>query len=114
MEDHDLDSLRRQLHEERNALDASAEARRTSADTVELDQTRTGRLTRMDALQGQAMARASSARATQRLQAIQRALERIERGDYGECRECGEEIALARLKVDPCALFCIGCAEARQ
>ena len=95
-------------------MEASAADRHDNAGTVELDQARTGRLTRMDALQGQAMARASNARASQRQDAIKRALLRLDDGDYGDCRECGEEIALARLQVDPCALFCIACAQARQ
>ncbi len=44
---------------------------------VELDQTRTGRLTRMDALQAQAMSKATGQMRRQKLVQIAAALERI-------------------------------------
>ena len=109
-----LEEFRKRLLEEQHKLLASEADRRTSAATVELDQTRTGRLSRMDALQSQAMAKASNERAARRAQLIAAALRRIESGEFGECRECGEEIAERRLEADPCALFCIGCAEKRS
>jgi DnaK suppressor protein len=42
---------------------------------------------------------------------IQSALDRLEGGSYGECMECGDEIALKRLKAIPWAELCIGCQE---
>ncbi|MFP4080082.1 MAG: TraR/DksA family transcriptional regulator [Ectothiorhodospira sp.] len=92
-------------------LEGTAGARRSGADTVELDQTRTGRLSRMDALQGQAMARASEARAAQQIRRIQAALRRMDEGGYGECVDCGEPIARGRLEANPAVALCIGCAE---
>lgn len=106
--------LRERLLEERRSILEQAESGKSSSATVELDQTRTGRLTRMDALQAQAMARAGSDRAKHRLQLIEAALRRMEEDVYGECRDCGEPIAPGRLEADPCALFCIDCASARQ
>ncbi len=38
---------------------------------------------------------------------IDSALKRIESGEYGYCKETGEEIGIARLKIDPLALYCI-------
>jgi len=44
------------------------------------------------------------------LDTIRAALARIEAGSYGTCRRCGEPIAVARLRVLPTALDCVGCA----
>lgn len=77
---------------------------------VELDQSRVGRLSRMDALQQQAMAQATSRRAEIELQRIEQALARLRSGEYGYCAKCEEEIAAARLQVDPATLLCIDCA----
>ena len=79
--------------------------------TVELDQNRVGRLSRMDALQGQAMAKASADRQRQKLSAIHQALIRIENECFGDCLECDEAIATARLEFDPTASYCIDCAK---
>jgi RNA polymerase-binding transcription factor len=78
---------------------------------VELDQTKVGRLSRMDAMQGQAMALAVEERRKIELQRIEAALIRIEQGDFGYCVRCDEEIALKRLELDPAAPTCIECAE---
>ena len=85
-----------------------------AAATVELDQTRVGRLSRMDALQGQAMAQASAGRREQALKRIEAALVRISDGSYGYCLNCDEPIALARLEADPAAPLCVACAERRE
>lgn len=82
--------------------------------TVELDQSRVGRLSRMDALQAQAMSKETGRRRRQRLLQIDAALCRIENDDYGCCQECGENIAPARLAFDPAALLCIQCASALE
>jgi len=82
--------------------------------TVELDQTRVGRLSRMDAMQAQAMSKETGRRRRQKLLQIDAALKRIEEDDYGYCQECGEDIAPARLNVDPTVLLCITCASAKE
>jgi len=82
--------------------------------TVELDQTRVGRLSRMDAMQAQAMSKETGRRRRRKLLQIDAALKRIEEDDYGYCQECGEDIAPARLEVDPTALLCISCASAME
>ncbi len=81
---------------------------------MELDQTRTGRLTRMDALQSQAMAKAGTTRAKQRIGLLRAALRRLNDGDYGYCLECDEEISVGRLQADPATRLCIECASARE
>ena len=82
--------------------------------TVELDQTRVGRLSRMDALQAQAMSKETGRRRRQKLLQIDAALQRVAEDEYGYCQECGEDIATARLEVDPTVLLCIDCAEAKE
>ena len=82
--------------------------------TVELDQSRVGRLSRMDAMQAQAMSKETGRRRRQKLLQIEAALRRLENDDYGYCQECGDEIAPARLAVDPTVLLCIQCAEASE
>ncbi|MEP4767961.1 MAG: TraR/DksA C4-type zinc finger protein [Roseibium sp.] len=78
--------------------------------TVALDQQAVGRLSRMDALQGQAMAQASERQRRADIQRIEGALKRLDEGEYGYCVDCGEDIAPKRLEVDPAAAFCIKCA----
>jgi DnaK suppressor protein len=99
------------LQDELQQVDESS---REAASTVELDQTRVGRLSRMDALQGQAMSKATRQRRETELRRIAVALKRIESGDYGYCLECDEEIAPARLDIEPAAPLCINCASKRD
>ena len=81
---------------------------------MELDQARVGRLSRMDALQQQAMARAAARRTELELQRLRVALERLRAGEYGCCAKCEEEIARGRLEADPATLLCIECARAAE
>ncbi len=106
----DLESLKTRLIEQREALLDVAESSREAAQTVELDQSRVGRVSRMDAMQAQAMAKESDRRRLLALRRIDGALQRIEDGDFGYCVACDEAITASRLEVDPGALLCIGCA----
>lgn len=85
-----------------------------AAKPVELDQTRVGRLSRMDAMQAQAMSIEAKRRREIELSRINAALIRIENGEYGECLECAGAIAVARLKFDPSTPLCITCAERNE
>jgi len=42
------------------------------------------------------------------------ALKRLEADDYGVCADCGSDIPLARLKVQPQALRCVGCESSQE
>lgn len=110
----DAEKFKALLLELREKLMAAEETGGVAEETVELDQTRTGRLTRMDALQAQAMSKATGQMRRQKLVQIAAALKRIEQGEFGWCQECGEEIAQARLEFDPTVLFCIDCAASRE
>ncbi|MEX1201026.1 MAG: TraR/DksA C4-type zinc finger protein [Methylophaga sp.] len=82
-----------------------------ASQTVELDQSRQGRLSRMDALQGQQLALETQRRQQRRLKAIDGALTRLENDEFGFCFQCDESIALPRLQFDPTVTRCIQCAE---
>jgi DnaK suppressor protein len=77
---------------------------------VELDQQAVGRLSRMDALQNQAMAKAQQARRDSETTRLRAALQRLDDGTYGACEECGEDIPIGRLKLDLAARRCVSCA----
>lgn len=108
--DEQIGVYRAALEAEREALAASSEATAESRATVKLDQQSVGRLSRMDALQVQAMARAEEERRRARLRVIDAALARIGEGEYGYCMACGADIAAKRLDVDPAAPRCVDCA----
>ena len=53
-------------------------------------------------------------RMNDRLLELQVALRRIREGGYGVCEECGEDIAVQRLRAAPAARHCIACARAAE
>ncbi|GBE36895.1 RNA polymerase-binding transcription factor DksA [bacterium BMS3Bbin07] len=106
----DIASFREKLLKIRNELQEIERMGNEGAQTVELDQTRIGRLSRMDALQAQAMSIESRRRRSIKLQRIEAALKRIDKDEFGYCLQCGEEIALKRLDFDPTSFLCIYCA----
>jgi len=103
-------TARKRLVDLQTELEATAAASAESRKPVELDQQSVGRLSRMDALQVQAMAQETERRRQTELKRIEAALERLEEGEYGWCMACGEEIAVKRLELDPAASQCIDCA----
>lgn len=76
---------------------------------VTLEQDSAGRLSRVDALQKQAMALAAQRRRDAERNRIEAAVRRI--GEYGYCLSCGEEIAEARLRNNAAAPRCVICAD---
>lgn len=112
--DKEIIHFRQSLLDLQQALLQIQKTGKAAADTVELDQTRQGRLSRMDALQGQAMSQALNQRRDIELQKISSALQRIERGTYGDCVKCKEEVAPQRLALDPATPLCLECAAAAE
>lgn len=53
--------------------------------------------------------RAEQGRDTRELDDIGAALDRMDSGRYGECIDCGGDIPLARLQVQPAAARCAAC-----
>lgn len=89
--------------------DLSASGQQAQA-IVELDQQAVGRLSRMDALQNQAMAKAQQANRDLEAHRLKVALTRIQEDEYGYCEDCGEEIPDGRLDLDLAASKCVSCA----
>ena len=85
----------------------SSEAR----EPVTLQQDSVGRLSRMDAMQQQAMAQAQERRRKAEGARITAALERLDEGEWGYCLSCGENIADKRLAHDPSVATCVKCAQ---
>jgi RNA polymerase-binding protein DksA len=59
----------------------------------------------------EAIRHAEQERDIDELRAIATAMARIDDGQYGLCVDCGEEIALARLRAQPAALRCVPCQQ---
>ena len=103
--------IRARLSCRREEIESLAECSTDQRKPVELDQTRVGRLSRMDALQDQAMALETDRRRNAELDRIEAALKRLEDGDYGWCLSCGEQIPAKRLELGPTVALCVDCAE---
>lgn len=95
-------------------LDKEDQTNQDASDTVELQQDSVGRLSRMDALQQQAMAQAQARRRVQERLRIKAAVERIKEGEWGYCVSCGEDIAAARVNNDPSVALCLKCASGQN
>ncbi len=110
MKKSDVSACQRQLNTLAKRLESIAETGAEAAKPVELDQTKVGRVSRMDAIRSQAMSLETERRRLAELARIAAAMKRIENGEYGDCLRCGESIALERLVIDPAATLCITCA----
>ena len=110
LNDQELATFRTALLAELVQLSENEDASTEDRATVTLDQQSVGRLSRMDALQRQAMAHATARRRQGRETRIQAALKRIEADEFGFCQDCGEEIGLKRLTLDPTLPTCVSCA----
>ena len=103
--------MRERLLKLREDLESMATIGDQSSQVVELDQTRMGRLARMDAMQAQAMSQESGRRREMMLRKIAAAIERIDNGNFGLCQSCEEPIHRKRLEFDATTLMCIQCAQ---
>lgn len=106
----DIEHFRARLLATKDEILSLTETREATAATVTLDQASVGRLSRMDALQQQAMAINNRQRAQMTLRRIDAALLRCNDHSYGLCMDCDEPIPTPRLAFDPAALRCIDCA----
>ncbi|MFN3727760.1 MAG: TraR/DksA family transcriptional regulator [Allosphingosinicella sp.] len=108
----DEEDARRRLQDRLAELEEEERISEADRAPVSLDQESVGRLSRMDALQVQAMALAAQRRRHAEKDRIAAALRRLEEGEYGYCA-CGEDIAEGRLQHDPSVTLCISCAAQR-
>ncbi|MED5602192.1 MAG: TraR/DksA C4-type zinc finger protein [Pseudomonadota bacterium] len=109
-----LETLKQQLEALRETLSEEDAEADNATRPVELDQASVGRLSRMDAMQRQAMALETRRRNALRLKKVELALVRIEQGEYGLCEDCDEEINPKRLRFDPTTTLCLACASTRE
>ena len=110
----DIDFFKSLLLERNIKLVKMIERGKMATEVVDLDQTKAGRLSRADAVQGRTMASATLQRKQDELQRNVAALKRIEQNEYGYCLHCNQEIPEERLELDPTALLCIDCADKNQ
>ncbi len=111
MKDLDTTYFRKALLAARDDVLAEDEAVKDDRRPVELDQQSVGRLSRMDALQQQAMAQAQTRRRQAQIMRIDSALARLDEGEFGYCTDCGEEVGVNRLTLDPAIALCLSCAK---
>jgi len=111
MNDKAIERFRKQLISLKSELQEMEEEHKQAGKTVVLDQTRVGRISRMDAMQAQQMALESARRRQHQILKVEGALRRIEAGEYGCCFVCGEEIIAQRLAADPTSTRCMACVE---
>lgn len=92
---------------------AAAEAERDTAaggrEDIALDQQSVGRLSRIDAIQRREMARATAIRREAELRRLRAARARLKDPEFGTCAECGDEIGMGRLRIDPALIRCADC-----
>jgi DnaK suppressor protein len=68
-----------------------------------------GRLSRMDSMQIQEIAKDAQRRRERRIQDLKRALERMDAGTYGICERCSNWIEFERLEASPESTACGTC-----
>ncbi len=90
-------------------LEATLVATNDTTKPVDLEQP-IGRLSRMDAMQNQQIAKASRRNDELRLRLVFAAINNLDDGDYGLCTRCDGPIGFRRLKARPEARMCIDCA----
>ena len=105
-----IDKYKSMLLVRQEELTELVEETKENSAPVELDQTMVGRLSRMDAMQGQAMAEEVKRRRDNELSRIKAALQRITEDEYGYCLTCGDDIDEKRLELDPSISLCSKCA----
>ena len=100
-----------ELERQRDAIQAALASFDESGKPVALDQSAQGRVSRIDAITQQQMARAGRTHLGIQLKRIDAALARAASGSYGTCCRCRAAIAPARLAADPAVPFCLDCTE---
>jgi DnaK suppressor protein len=69
-----------------------------------------GRISRMDAINNQAVSEAALRKAEEKLASLQRIQGRLDEDGFGLCRKCGAPIPMQRLILMPHVQNCVRCA----
>jgi len=104
------DEARRKLEKRLQDIDDLSGINTDAGSIVELDQGKVGRLSRMDAIQAQALAQETARRRKVEHAAIRAALARLDEGEWGYCQKCGEKIEAGRMAINLTAAVCAVCA----
>ena len=105
----DIIKIEQQASDELDRLQAEIKASGDEVAVISPDKA-IGRLSRLDAMQMQEVAKEAQRRREDRVTALQNALDRIDSGRFGQCELCREWISLARLEAQPEATRCGDCA----
>ena len=106
------DELRRRIGEELDALTAHIKALEDATDEPVSPDVAIGRLSRLDTMLNQGVAKTSLGQARARVRRLREALVRLDEDpDFGHCVECGDPIPIARLLALPESERCVDCAE---
>ena len=112
--DLDIAKVEQRMRAELASVASSLGQAAESAAIVELDQSSIGRVSRIDAMQQQAMAIGFQNRLQLRKRKLEAALGRIASGSFGICCECQDELEAERIEADPATVFCTECASKRE
>ncbi len=107
-----LRSLIERLQESRDVAKALLQPQTGGINEIQVGDNAIGRLTRMDAIQVQAMTDMNRSQLSVRLQQIEGALVAFDAGRYGYCNRCKEPVDIERLMALPSAPLCLACQEA--
>ena len=108
-----LEDLIQRLKEMQVELEIAIKGSAEKVAPVDLDEP-IGRISRMDAIQDQQIAKAGRAALQLKAKQVAASLKDHERGHYGDCRRCKESIGWARLNARPESPFCLPCQEALE
>ncbi len=70
-----------------------------------------GRVSRMDAINNQAITDAALRNAEQKLDELERMRSKQDEPEFGLCSKCGKAIPMQRLLLIPNSVHCVSCAE---
>jgi len=99
-----LETQRRQILETLDGLSVSLRP-------IELDQSVQGRLSRMDAINQQQVAKSSQSHLRLELSRVDAALARHHAGRFGLCCQCHMPVEAERIRAEPATPFCLTCLE---
>jgi len=109
-----LETFKKLLKDCAYQIDETLKNEQEASNIVTLDQSRIGRLSRMDAMQQQEMAKAELQQTKKRLKLVKLALSKFKNDEYGWCEDCDEMIANERLMIKPESQYCINCQSKRE
>ena len=105
--------LRLTLEKLKSELEALISVAEAGTRPVDLEEP-IGRLSRMDAMQNQQMARSNHAAHEVRLDRVRESIRLMDSGGYGLCEQCRGVIPFPRLQAMPECAVCLDCQESLE